>query len=195
MPEGTAGGRLSPAMKNSVLTAVVVAGAAVALAGCASQDAQSQPDAPGTVTSTVIVHDDGAPPPPVEPVADGPCPYLASELVEQVNGQRLGDVRVGDDEPHPSCFFSRPDGGDQLTVRVFVGEPQTAKALVDEQAPVDASQLAEVDGGWSGGRISGDDGSVFAVYKEEAAVVVWTNQQQSFPAQTIAETVIADLAL
>ncbi|AOS60864.1 DUF2020 domain-containing protein [Actinoalloteichus hymeniacidonis] len=181
-------------MKNSVLIAVLLASAAV-VSGCSNQDAQTQPGSTETTTSTTIVTDDGAPPPPVEPVADGPCPYLDATVVEQVNGQRLGDIRIGDDEPHPSCFFGRPDGSDQLTVRVFVGEPQTAKALVDEQAPVDDSQLAEVEGGWSGGRTSGEDGSVFAVWKDETAVVVWTNQQQSYPAQAVVEEVITGLAL
>ncbi|WP_016698945.1 DUF2020 domain-containing protein [Actinoalloteichus spitiensis] len=176
--------------------AAAAALAAVALlAACSTEQPENAATPPPAVTSYVSPSE--VPPPPVEAVVDGDCPYLPTASIEDVNGQRVASVRLGDDEPHPSCFFYRADGGEQFRVRVFVGEPWTAKALVDQEAPVADSQSAELPGGWTGGLASGTDGGVFAVYHPEkgTAVVARTNQQQSFPARAVVEEVIGALGL
>ncbi|AUS78785.1 DUF2020 domain-containing protein [Actinoalloteichus sp. AHMU CJ021] len=176
--------------------ATAAALAAVALlAACSTEQPEDMATTPPAVTSYVSPSE--VPPPPVEPVVDGDCPYLATASVEDVNGQRVASVRLGDDEPHPSCFFYRADGREQFRIRVFVGEPWTAKALVDQEAPVADSQSADLPGGWTGGLASGTDGGVFAVYHPEkgAAVVARTNQQQSFPARAMVEEAIGGLGL
>src|SRR5207244_3865412 len=122
---------------------------------------------------------DGPPATP-EPVADGPCPYLDSAFVADANGQHVTKVRISADKPHPACFFYRPDGNVQLTVRVYVGDAKTAKSLVDAAAPIADSNPATSPPGWKGGLLSNDKGtdkgSVYAVAKEGSAVIVTSNQ-------------------
>ena len=135
------------------------------------------------------------PPAAPEPTTDGPCPYLEQAFVEDTNGQRIGDVKTSADDP-PACFFYRSDGGVQMTVRVYQGgDAAVAKALVDEVAPVDTSNPAELAGGWSGGAQPTDDGAVYAVAKDGAAVVVTTNQEQTIKAKVVAQEAISALGL
>lgn len=71
-----------------------------------------------------------------------------------------------------------------------------ARGVVDAFLPVSDSALAELPGGWSGGRTGGEGhGAAFGVARGPHAVVVLTNQEQSFKAQLIAEHVIANLQL
>ena len=133
---------------------------------------------------------------PAEPVPerDGACPYLETSFVAEANGQRVSRVRLSADEPHPVCFFYRPDGGEQLRVQVLTGvDPAVAKAVVDRAAPVASSDPATLPGGWQGGRQPTATGAVFAVARSGAAVVVTTNQKQTIRASRIAERVIATL--
>ncbi|WP_436502153.1 DUF2020 domain-containing protein [Actinokineospora sp. HUAS TT18] len=130
-----------------------------------------------------------------EAVADGPCPYLESGDVAEANGQRVTKVRISADKPHPACFFYRPDGSVQLTVRIYAGEPAVAKAIVDEAAPVATSDPAKSPQGWKGGSLSGEKGAVYAVAKEGTAVVVTTNQAQTIKARRIVEAVVGKLGL
>lgn len=130
-----------------------------------------------------------------EPVADGPCPYLGSGDVAEANGQRVTKVRISADKPHPACFFYRPDGSVQLTVRIYAGDAAVAKAIVDEAAPVATSDPAKSPQGWKGGSLSGEKGAVYAVAKDGTAVVVTTNQAQTIKARRIVEAVIAKLGL
>ena len=118
-------------------------------------------DTPQSTTSQAQA---GAPPAP-QPTADGPCPYLEESYVEETNGQRVSKVQTSADQP-PTCFFYRPDGSVQLTVRVYTGDAAVAKALVDESAPVASSNPAELTGGWKGGAQSTADGAVYAVAKD-----------------------------
>ncbi|WP_019813619.1 DUF2020 domain-containing protein [Saccharomonospora saliphila] len=171
---------------------VVVLGAVAAalVAGCAPADS-SGPQAEGTGgPSTGPEADAVSVPPDPEPVAEGPCPYLDTETVAEANGQRVRRVRVSDDEPHPACFFHRPDGEVQLTVRVYVGDPAVAVGVVDAAAPVENSNPATRPSGWEGGYRAGDDGAVYAISKGDTAVVVTTNQRQSVKARSIATTVV-----
>ncbi len=180
-------------MRTTRNAAVLAALAAMAVSGvvggCGSNGSgPTAPASPGSQQET------GAPPPP-EPAADGPCPYLDEAVVEQANGQRVGAVRISSDQPVPACFFERGDGSEQLRTWVVEGTPETARATVDAAAPVATSDLAELPGGWSGGSQPTEEGAVFAVAKDGTAVVVTTNQAQTFKARRVAEQVIANLGL
>jgi len=135
------------------------------------------------------------PPPSPVPAADGKCPYLENTFVAEANGQRVSKTKISSDKPHPACFFYRADGKVQLTVRVFVGEPGQAKALVDQAAPVASSDPAKLTAGWTGGSQSTKTGAVFAVARDGTAVVISTNQAQTIKAKRVAEQAIAALAL
>lgn len=180
-------------------TSLVVIGAAVAafVAGCSGGQSSEQPqttmDRP-TSESSEAVSELTLPPEP-EPENAGPCPYLDTEFVAEFNGQRVGEVKTSSEEPHPTCFFYRPDGDLQLTVRVYVGEEDVARALVDAAAPVDTSNPTSQPAGWEGGYESNDDGAVYAVFKGGNAVVVTTNQPQSVKARTVATEAIANLRI
>ena len=102
----------------------------------------------------------------------GPCPYLDSNFVAQSNGQHVSKVQTSADKPYPTCFFYAFSGNVQLTVRVYVGEPAVATALVDQVAPVDTSNPAAEPAGWRGGYEAIDSGAVYAVAKQGTAVVV-----------------------
>lgn len=167
----------------------------VVLAACNSEP---QVDDPTIVTPEDTPSGAAAPaaeaPPAPEPSAGGPCPYLDQAFVEDTNGQRIGEVKTSADEP-PACFFYRSDGGLQMSVRVYRGEPGVAKAIVDQAAPVDTSNPAELTGGWSGGAQPTDEGAVFAVAKDAEAVVVTTNQEQTIKAKVVAQETISALGL
>jgi UPF0176 protein len=141
-------------------------------------------------TSTVA-----APPTSPVPAADGKCPYLENSFVADANGQRVGKAKISADKPHPACFFYRSDGKIQLTAQVYVGQPEQARALVDQAAPVATSDPAKLSSGWTGGSQSSKTGAVFAVAKEGTAVVISTNQAQTIKAKRIAEKAIEALNL
>lgn len=177
-------------------TSLVVIGAAVAalVAGCSGEQSSGQPQTT-TDTPTSDSQSEVALPPEPEAENTGPCPYLDTEFVAESNGQRVGEVKTSSEEPHPTCFFYRPDGDLQLTVRVYVGEEDVARALVDAAAPVDTSNPTSQPAGWEGGYESNDDGAVYAVFKGGNAVVVTTNQPQSVKARTVATEAIANLRI
>jgi hypothetical protein len=120
---------------------------------------------------------------------------MDSNFVAQSNGQHVSKVQTSADKPYPTCFFYALSGNVQLTVRVYVGEPAVATALVDQVAPVDTSNPAEEPAGWRGGYEAIDSGAVYAVAKQGTAVVVTTNQKQSIKARTVAKQAIAGLKL
>jgi hypothetical protein len=134
-------------------------------------------------------------PPTPEPTGKGPCPYLSAEFVSDANGQKVSKVKTSADQPQPTCFFYALSGKLQLTVRVYVGEPAVAKALVDQAAPIDTSNPADEPAGWKGGYQPSGDGAVYAVAKGGNAVVVTTNQKQSIKARTVAKEAIGELRL
>jgi len=164
----------------------------VALAGCTEE-----PDDPTVITTTptsIASPTQAALPPEPQPTAGGPCPYLDEDFVADTNGQRVGKVQTSADQP-PACFFYRPDGSVQLTVRVYEGDASVAKALVDAAAPVATSNPAELSGGWKGGAEATDTGAVYAVAKDSSAVIVTTNQEQTIKAKQIAQESITTLGL
>ncbi|ASR33663.1 hypothetical protein BAY61_00170 [Prauserella marina] len=163
---------------------------AALLAGCSSAtESQEPPPSASTAATTPAL------PPEPEPSADQPCPYLDTDFVSRANGQMVDKVSTSADTPHPTCFFYRPDGGLQLTVRVYSGDPAVATGLVDQAAPVDTSNPTEQPAGWSGGYEATDDGAVYAVVKEGDAVIVTTNQGQSVKARKVALEAITGLGI
>jgi hypothetical protein len=172
---------------------VLLAPAVALLAGCSATivtgTATPSPPSASTAAGT------GSLPPDPQPGATEDCPYLGSEVVAEANGQHVSKVRISADQPHPACFFYRPDGKIQLTVRVYVGDAKTATALVNKAAPVDSSNPASDPSGWKGGYLSTDDGAVYAVAKGPAAVIASTNQKQSVKARTVVKKAIAALKL
>lgn len=169
----------------------MIAAAAALLAACSGE--QPTTDSPATPGQASAGESAVALPPDPEPSSEAPCPYLDTDFVSRANGQRVALVRVSGDEPHPACFFYRPDGDLQLTVRVYVGDAAVATGLVDRAAPVDTSNPTEQPPGWKGGYESSDDGAVYAVAKGDTAVIVSTNQQQSVKARSVATEAIAAL--
>lgn len=164
-----------------------------ALTACTEEPADDPTVATGTTATTTSAAPVELPADP-EPTAGGPCPYLDQAYVEETNGQRVSKVEISADDP-PACFFYRPDGNVQLSVRIYQGEEPVARALVDAAAPVDTSNPAELSGGWEGGSEAKDTGAVYAVAKESTAVVVTTNQEQTIKAKQIAQESITALGL
>jgi len=164
-------------------------GTTSAAAGTTTQATASLPPAPAAPT----------------PAVTASCPYLATDFVKDTNGQGVGRVKIstGGGQPHPSCFFYRPDGNMQVSVRVYVGQSAVAQAIVNQAAPVATSDPASDPEGWQGGLISGGYNGMnnptgqatYAVYKGGDAVVVWVNQAQSIKARKIAEQAISSLGL
>lgn len=165
----------------------------VALGAC-TQEPADDPNGVTDTSSTATDVPEAALPPEPQPTVDGPCPYLDESFVEDTNGQRVSKVQTSADEP-PACFFFRSDGSVQLSVRVYTGDAAVAVALVDAAAPVATANPAELSGGWKGGAIASDSGAVYAVVKEQSAVVVTTNQGQTIKAKQIAQESIGALGL
>lgn len=166
--------------------------AGVALASCGHQGRQ-QPSEQGQPSTETVRGPTSAAPTKVRPVRTASCPYLHAGKVASTNGQHVGKVRVSAGKSHPACYFYRPDGSVQATVRPYRGDAGSAHALVDRAAPVGTSSKATDPKGWSGGEQPTSDGSVYAVAKGNAAVVVTTNQRQTIKARRIAESTISAL--
>jgi UPF0176 protein len=173
---------------------VLLAPAVALLAGCGATIV-SGTATPGPPSASTGAAAGGELPPDPQPGATEDCPYLDSVFVADSNGQHVSKVRLSADRPHPACFFYRPDGKVQLTVRVYVGDAKTATALVNKAAPIETSNPASDPAGWKGGYQSADGGAVYAVSKGATAVVVTTNQKQSVKARTVAKKAIAALKL
>jgi UPF0176 protein len=168
----------------------------IVLAACNSQDDADSPtiEVPSQTQSSAAAQPAVKTPPAPKPTKDGPCPYLDTGFVEETNGQHIGDIKTSAGKP-PACFFYRPDGGEQMVVRVYRGKAPIAKALVDKAAPVATSNPASLPGGWSGGAQPTDDGAVYAVSKGPKAVIVATNQEQTIKAKVVAQQAITSLGL
>jgi hypothetical protein len=165
----------------------------VALTACAEEPADD-PTVITTIPSSTAGQAQAELPAEPQPTGAGPCPYLEESYVEETNGQRVSKVQTSADQP-PACFFYRPDGSVQLTVRVYTGDAAVAKGLVDAAAPVTTANPAELSGGWKGGAEAKDTGAVYAVAKETSAVIVITNQEQTIKAKQIAQQSITALGL
>ncbi|MFD1152126.1 DUF2020 domain-containing protein [Saccharothrix hoggarensis] len=177
---------------HTTLPSLLVIGA---LTACGTAEPAAAPPATTSAAATTTTTTPAGPPPVPEPTADGQCPYLASSFVQEANGQLAPRVRLSADRPNPACFFYANAKDVQLSVWVFQGDPETAKAVVDRAAPVASSNPATAPDGWTGGAVTTDTGAVYAVSKDGAAVVVTSNQKQTIKTRRIAETVVGNLGL
>lgn len=187
--------------------------ASLLLAGCAGQPTQDEPvhnetplsDEPAAQNEQNEQNEQTGPPPNAAPLAErgsaAECPYLDTAWVEEANGQRVTDIGTDPRFDPPACvFWSYPDEP-QLTVLVrHMPSPEEAMAVVDWAAPIEVTDPADQPPGWNGGRAGGGGlpgavGALYAVAKGPVAVSVWTNQNESVKAQTVAEQVIATLGL
>lgn len=130
-----------------------------------------------------------------------PCPYLDTEWVAQTNGQKVTGVGVDTRFEPPACQFWSYPPEPQLTVIVrHMESPERAMEVVDWAAPIAFTDPADDPAGWNGGRHGGGDvpdriGAAYSVAKGTTAVTVFTNQDESVKAQTVAEAVIENLGL
>jgi len=95
------------------------------------------------------------------------------------------------------------------SVRTCAGKCPRRPAAAQARAPADASVRFErvsfsyvADAtepasfaGWEGGRGIINEQAVYAVQKDTHAVLVWSNQQQTFKSEQIAQEAIANLGL
>ena len=132
----------------------------------------------------------------VNAVQDGPCPYLDAQVVADLNGQKVLRTAVDPSFDPVACQFWSYGDAPQLTVLVrHMGSVDDARAVVDHYAPIGSTSPASSPAGWDGGRGPVDGGAVYAVSKDDAAVVITTDQEQSVKAELVAEEVIRNLGL
>lgn len=154
----------------------------------------------------IVVTDSGLPHDAVPEVPGGresweECPYLDTDWVSDTNGQRTLGVGVDPRFDTPACvFWSYPEEPHLTVIVRNMPDVESAIAVVDWAAPVDTTEPAEEPEGWSGGRagagtVPGRSGSVYAVQKDDRAVVVFSNQDQSLKAELVAEETISRLGL
>ncbi|MDO4929136.1 MAG: DUF2020 domain-containing protein [Corynebacterium sp.] len=124
------------------------------------------------------------------------CPYLDSQFVADTNGQRMMAVGIDERFDTPACVFWSYEESPQVQVLVrHMPTAEDARAVVDWAAPVDSTSRADEPLGWTGGRKGDEEGAVYAVQKDNVAVVVWSDQQQSVKASNLAVATIENLGL
>lgn len=183
-------------MRRSVWAALPAVALLGVLSACGPLSGSSLGSGTGATTDTTTPN--VALPPAPQPGAAHTCPYLKSDFVSDANGEKVGTVRLSDNaadgQPYPSCFFYRYTGGLLgVTVRIYVGDPQVAQALVNQAAPISTSNPAREPVGWQGGYESTNSGAVYAIAKASKAVIVTTNQAQTIKARQIATQAITTL--
>lgn len=135
-------------------------------------------------------------PAPVSREDNTPCPYLGTEFVAETNGQRVLAQGIDPAFATPACTFYSYAQEPQLTVIVRdMATKQEAINVVDGAAPIDSTEPAEEPAGWQGGRMGSPGRSVYAVFKDTHAVVVFSNQDQSLKAELVAREAIKNLGL
>lgn len=181
------------------VTVALLTLAAGALVACTQDIAPEPPAAPTTAQAAAPAGAElGVDTLPEAHGEQEQCPYLDSAWVENTNGQRVTGTGVDRRFQVPACVFWSYPEEPQLQVLVrHMGSTGDARAVVDWAAPVVGTEPAELPGGWVGGRgaSSNAGGSVFAVQKDSVAVVVVTNQGQSFKAQQVAQAAVDNLGL
>ena len=184
-------------MRHSLLPsfAACLIGIGLATVGCS--EAQDLTNSAHTTSPAPELNaGDGLPADATAEVSDWEdCPYLDTQWVADTNGQRMTRWGVDKRFSTPACVFWSYPEDPQATVLVRqMPSVEEARAVVDWAAPVEDTELAEFDG-WSGGRGVFEDHTVFAVQKENHAVVVWSNQLQTLKPQLIAQEAIKSLGL
>ena len=195
-------------MRLSLPSVLPVAVLTAALAGCTPAEESAPPTAaPGTPPAEEApVTDSGLPHDALPEIPGGrgsweECPYLDTEWVSDTNGQRTLGVGVDRRFDTPACvFWSYPEEPHLSVIVRDMPDEDAAIAVVDWAAPIDTTEPAEEPEGWSGGRagaglVPDRVGSLYAVQKDDKAVVVFTNQDQSLKAELVAKEVIAALGL
>ena len=183
--------------------------AGVSACSVPSTDSAADP-ASETAAEADSTQDVAAPDIPLEAIPANPggreewvdCPYLDTQWVADTNGQRMTGVGLDERFETPACvFWSYPEEPQAMVlVRSLANEDQ-ARTVVDFAAPIDTTEPAQLPGGWDGGRGPAADSleypnmRVFAVSRGNDAVAVWTNQEQTFKAEQIAEEAIKNLGL
>lgn len=200
----TAGARVSPLVVAAALTTACTVDAGDSAAppessAAAPATAPAEEQAPAAqVPESAQLPVDTRPEVPGGRDAQVPCPYLDTEWVANTNGQRMTGLGIDERFDPPACvFWSYPDAP-QLEVLVrHMADDDTAIAVVDHFAPIDSTEPADLPGDWMGGRGARPDaeGAVYAVQRGNTAVIVLTNQEQSFKAEQVAEETIRNLGL
>ena len=184
------------AMRRALIPLVLLG---LVLAGCGPVKTVAGAPVAGTSTShaAVTTAPSVAVPPAPQPAAGAPaCPYIKTQDAADDNGQHVGSIKISsgaDGQPHPTCFFYRPDGHLQLTVRVYVGDPNVATAMVNQAVPIATSNPENSPAGWSGGSMALSNGAVYAIAKGGTAIVVTSNQLQTIKCKLVAVQVVAGL--
>ena len=184
-------------MRHSLLPSLTACliGISFAVVGCS--DASNL--TPSTPAASSVPHTDAGDGLPIEATAEvsdwEDCPYLDTQWVADTNGQRMPRWGVDKRFSTPACvFWSYPEEPQATVLIRQMPSVEEARAVVDWAAPVEDTELAEFDG-WSGGRGAFEDHTVFAVQKDNRAVVVWSNQLQTLKPQLIAQEAIKSLGL
>lgn len=191
----------------SVAPAVAALTAAL-LTGCSptAEEPPVTPDAPVATEAAAPVTDSGLPHDAMPEIPGGresqdECPYLDTTWVSDTNGQRTLGVGIDTRFDTPACvFWSYPEEPHLTVIVRDMPDVDSAIAVVDWAAPIDTTEPAEKPEGWSGGRagagmVPGHNGALYAVQKEDRAVVVFSNQDQSLKAELVAHEVIDRLGL
>lgn len=176
-------------MRKSLLVLLAVTG--IGIAGCQTEQAdQTEPEHDGASESTAVNVAQTA---EVNEWSD--CPYIDPGWLENTNGERLTKQGIDTRFPTPACVFWSYQDNPQATVIVRdMPSVEDARAAVDWAAPIDATEPASF-AGWEGGRGIVNEQAVYAVQKDTHAVLVWSNQQQTFKSEQIAQEAIANLGL
>lgn len=176
-------------MRKSLL--VLLALTAIGIAGCQTKQAdQTEPEhevAPESAAANIAQTAE------VNEWSD--CPYIDPGWLENTNGERLTKQGIDTRFPTPACVFWSYQDDPQATIIVRdMPSVEDARAAVDWAAPIDATEPASF-ASWEGGRGIVNEQAVYAVQKDTHAVLVWSNQQQTFKSEQIAQEAIANLGL
>jgi hypothetical protein len=172
--------------------------AAVLLAGCDTATQDSAAPVPTTVPPTTTAAPTPtasattARPAPTRPAVtvDAPCPYADASTVMDIVGQHISRTTVTSTTPHPGCAFYRPNAEKAADIAVSV--LPTAAAARAKAIAVPGRGANPVDTVGDGGTVAiTASGTVLAVSKGAALVVVRINQTISLEAIEIAKLVVA----
>lgn len=189
---------------RQILALAACAALSLGAAGCAGDEASSSAPQATPPDPAAPAPDQGLPLTEL-PVAEkdpaGSCPYLDTQWVAETNGQKVTAVGTDDRFDTPACVFWSYPEAPQLTVLVrHTGSQDDAVAVVDWATPIEFTEPADDPAGWNGGRhgggaVPGREGAAYSVFKGPVAVTVFTNQNESVKAQTVAEQAISALGL
>lgn len=204
--------RIYPARPVARASAAVLLIGSLAMAGCSAiggdkpeQNTEAQQSKDGLLPGEPVqgvkgteLPVDTLPAPVGQGDSETRCPYLDGEWLQTTTGQRWTATGLDGRFDPPACVFWSYEDVPQAQVMVrHMTTNKDAVAVVDHAAPVDSTLKALKPEGWSGGRSGGKDGegAVYAVWKDQTAVVVFTAQEQSLKAEQIATETIKNLKL